>query len=231
MEKSCPLDDPRPSASEGETPPASFEELWLRHGPSLRRLCTRWMSGRDDLGDEAFSRASLLGWQKYPARQHTIRKPAAWLRRLAYNVCMDLHRELGRQGDQPATDLDGVEAQDSTPWPGAPTDPERQVLRAERWSVIETSLGSLSHNLRVVMVRVFLRGESYREVAQRLDISEPALRKRVEEARRRLRRQVALYREGKKSVVAGPQRKPRRSGVESRTGGARRGIGRRLDLE
>lgn len=203
----------RPSAMAGEGPElarppwdvtgaASYGELWSAHSPGLKRLCMRWMSGHADSAEEAFSRAALVAFEKYPRQREKLRDPGAWLRRLTYNVCMDLHRELGRRGRQLAVNSDGVDLDAAALWSRGVEDPERKYLRAERWAVIVQSVGSLSAKLRVAMALVLFEDRSYREVARRLEISEAALRKRIQEARRELRRRVALYAAGKMQLTS-----------------------------
>ncbi len=148
------------------------------------------MSGQVDRGEEAYSRAGILAWQKYSAHQEPILEPGAWLHRLAYHVCIDLHRESKREPDIEVMDAERYEAK-SPLWGNGPTNPERAVISSEMFRLAKTSIESLPPKLRIVMRLLLSDDSSYREMAHHLGISQAALRKRIQEARRRLRHKLS----------------------------------------
>lgn len=191
---------PRRTHAEGEraetkTQP-TFETLWGIYSPRLFRSCLRWMSGRVGEAEEAFSRAGMLAFQKYPSHQHELAKPDHWLMRLTYNVCMDLHRELKRERAFKVTDLAIMETASGPAQSAHFASPERLVLRGELERFVLRSVRSLTPALREAAEPIFFEGSSYQEIAGRLGISQASLRKRVQQARSAMRRRLAAYAAG-----------------------------------
>ena len=174
----------------------SFQELWGTYGAELYRRCLRWTSGREEEAEEAFSRAGLLAFRKYPSHRRELTDPHRWFVRLTYNVCMDLHRELKRERASQILDSEAVEAAPGPVQSAEFASPERLALRAELERYILRSVRSLSPILREVVESILLGGSSYQEAADRLGVSQVSLRKRVQQARALLRRKLAVYAAG-----------------------------------
>jgi len=168
-----------------------------------------WMSGRADEAEEAFSRAGMLALEKYPQHREDLQDPKAWLTRLTYNVCMDLHRERGRERARQLSDAELLGRTASPPWSVDFISPERIFLRRELTDLIENSVRCLPLRLREVMEPLIFDDVDYSELAHRLGLSEVALRKRVQQARTILRRQLAAYAHGRTPKgVAEKEEKP-----------------------
>jgi RNA polymerase sigma factor (sigma-70 family) len=134
-------------------------------------------SAAEDIAQETF----LVAWKNLPG----LRKPAAfgvWLRKIARNLSRNWLRSLSyrRQLETRQRELASAEA---GPREGADSQSERKEQRAEIWG----ALRSLSPSLREVMVLYYLEGRSVKEVAQSLDCSPSAVKKRLERARPKLR--------------------------------------------
>lgn len=183
-------------AGKGTDPSGIFCGLWARHESTLMRKCVGWMSGRIDEAEEALSRARLLAFRKYPAKVDEIKEPMAWFNRLTHNVCMDLHRELKRERARQVADSDMVEDASDLGWGCDSASPERRYLRDELETHLKTCVRELPPKLREAMELLFLEDCSYQEIAERLAISEVALRKRIQQARRHVRQGLAAYRSG-----------------------------------
>jgi RNA polymerase sigma factor (sigma-70 family) len=137
------------------------EEGWI-----TRRLAT--VLGGDthaaeDLRQETFVRA----WRSLPRDLEPARQ-RAWLRRTAVNLAVD---ELRRRGRRPATALDAAAEIATATQPQEP-DAAREAL------------ATLSANERLLVLLRFSAGLRHAEIAQLLDSSEEAIRKRVGRARR-----------------------------------------------
>ncbi|HEX7186007.1 MAG TPA: tetratricopeptide repeat protein [Thermoanaerobaculia bacterium] len=150
--------------------------------------------------EEAFSRASLLLYRKLPAHCERVENLRSWILRLTFNVCMSLHRENRRRAEQSLeeTAVEGLaEARllDTSP----AGDPESSYLRKEMGQFLHSSIENLPMRLRETITG-HLRLGSYREIAERLSINEANARKRMQEAREILSRELAEYRAG----AAGP---------------------------
>lgn len=161
------------------------------------------MSGRVEDAEEAFSRAALLALEKYPRQREELVDPRRWLVRLTYNVCMDLHREAKREQARQLADIEAVETAAVSLASAEVSNPERRFLNSEQHAFLMRSIHRLPTRLRVVMEGVVLEELSYRELSDRLAVSELALRKRMQQARSILRRRQAAY-SGGKAKLEGP---------------------------
>lgn len=165
------------------------------------------MSGDPERAEEALGRAGLLALQKFPSHAERVTDPSAWLSRLTYNVCMDLHRERRRElearyqvrvGAAPETERFVL--------PRTPASPERRVLHKELGLVLERGVRELPHRLREAVELRLVQGRSYSLVARRLAITEANARKRVQEGRDRLRSRLESYRRDELAAGDRPER-------------------------
>ncbi len=134
-------------------------------------------SAAEDIAQETF----LVAWKNLPA----LRKPVAfgvWLRKIARNLSRNWLRSLSyrRQLETRQRELASAEA-------SSRQDVHQQAERKEQRAQIWDALRSLSPRLREVVVLYYLEGRSVREVAQSLDCSPSAVKKRLERARPKLR--------------------------------------------
>jgi|GEM_PF-1936406 len=170
-------------------------DLWQRLYDKLLSQCLYWTGGRRDLAEEALARSTAVALEKYPEHADDLRHPAAWLRRITYHACVDLHREMKRRGEDDLDDLDeGAPALHARV--GTPPDPEQAYLRREGKCALHAGIRLLPERLRRP-VELFLDHElSYREIADALSITEANVRKRMQHAREALRPHLERYREG-----------------------------------
>ncbi|MGD1952368.1 MAG: RNA polymerase sigma factor [Leptolyngbyaceae cyanobacterium] len=177
-----------------------FWQIWLQHKPYLSQRCLHWMGGNRANAEEALSTAMIKARAKWPQYSEKITNPKAWLTRLTHNHCVDLHRAHRRQ----ATSIDNFEevvdkAISLTNVSSPNTDLLKQELRAYLLQIIT----ELPLRLRQPFILRFLKEISYRDIAQQLLISEDNARKRVQQARLILRKQLKQYLAGlsKKSIL------------------------------
>src|SRR5215472_333837 len=115
---------------------------------------------------------------KLPTHASQISNLRAWMGKLAQNFCIDRHRAK-RHID--LVSLDDLEL----------TDPrsmdEGTVLAPD--SVVQL-LQKMSGSLQEVMSLRFAQGLSYKEIADRLQLPQASVRKRIERARKTLRREL-----------------------------------------
>jgi RNA polymerase sigma-70 factor (ECF subfamily) len=157
---------------------------------ALSRLLHRYRHGvyalcLDRTGDfdlaEDLTQDTIL---KAHAQLHTLRDPAAfpaWLRRIAVNACCGwLRRKCSET----------VEYQDALRL-RATEDTFRAAARREAAREIRSALARLPENNRLALVMFYLRGDSRREIAEFLDVSETTVTGRLHRARAQLRRLLA----------------------------------------
>jgi RNA polymerase sigma factor (sigma-70 family) len=173
----------------------AFGSVWEQYSDELRRRCRRWM-GSPDLGEEAFCRAAVLAFEKYAEHAGSILDTRSWLIAVVHNACMNFHRERKRDRFEL---LDVIDTQRLT----ARGNPEKDMIRGELATLLRRAVAELPPRLRVPLELVVYEERSYREVARLLDVTEPSLRKRMQQARTRVRARLRAYDKGR------PPRAPR----------------------
>lgn len=169
--------------------------VWQEYAPELRERCRYWM-GEPTEAEEAFSRATIHILLHLLPSYRTILDLRAWLLRLTYNVCMDLHRERKRRREESLEDLGGAHGE-QLPALVSFGDPEKQFLQSELESYLIQRIWELPDRLQEPILRRASR-QSYREIADALGIREPNARKRVQNAREILYRHLDDYRAGRR---------------------------------
>ena len=186
------LTEPRTACSSNDD---LFTLVWLQHRTEMLHLCRRCTRQEAD-AEEAFSRASLLLYNKLPANRERVENLRGWILRLTFNVCMSLHRENRRRAEQSLEELDAESWVDSHLPDTSPVgDPERSYLQKEMGQFLRSSIENLPERLRDTMIGHLTLG-SYREIADHLSINEANARKRMQEARETLSRELAEYQAG-----------------------------------
>lgn len=152
--------------------------LFERYHARAMGLCIRMArdpSLAEDLVQEAFVR--VLRYRDSFSQPGSF---GAWLYRIVRNVCLDRLTARDRESDAVAR----------AEW----TDPEEGETRHrwdseedERIEVVRVALSRLSEEERSALVLKRIHGLPYREIAERCDTSEGAMRVRVHRALQRLR--------------------------------------------
>ena len=160
----------------------AFWTLWQQHEPRLRAICCRYMSGDPFDTEDALSRAMLVAWAKLPERAREIVNVEAWLTRLASNVCLDIRKER-RRGTRRVERLDDDVLTRCAAYVATPPTPEESCVAADTVELIVSSIESLPRPHRDAAYLRFVLEEDYPQIADRLGITEPNARKRVQTAR------------------------------------------------
>jgi RNA polymerase sigma factor (sigma-70 family) len=159
-----------------EAAEAAFEELVIRHGPMVLRVCRSVL--RDaHAAEDAFQAAFLV----LANRARSIRASgsiASWLFGVAQRVASRGKRSaLRRQALQHL-----VAERTSEGYPPSENDPD--------WEILHEEVDGLPERLRPPIVLCYLQGLTYAAAAQQLGLSETALRGRLARARERLRQRL-----------------------------------------
>ncbi len=157
-----------------EAAEAAFEELAIRHGPMVLRVCRGVLHDAHD-AEDAFQAVFLV----LASRAGSIRRDgslASWLFGVAHRVAARARRGAARRRT-----LDRRRAE-RTPEGYLPPedDPDRAILHEE--------IERLPERLRAPVVLCYLQGMTYEVAAHQLGLSETAIRGRLARARERLRR-------------------------------------------
>ena len=100
------------------------------------------------------------------SEQHQL----AWLRRVAYNKCIDHHRRSIRHPAQPLEEAEDIFLDDDR------LSPEQVALHQEEVGVLHNHLSSLTELQQEILILRFAEGLRCSEIASRLHKSEGAIR-------------------------------------------------------
>jgi RNA polymerase sigma-70 factor, ECF subfamily len=158
------------------TEPWVFEDVVLPHLAAARRLA-RWLMRNEQDADDVVQEASLRAFRYF--RTFTGGNGRAWFLRIVRNVCYGW-----RHRAEPAADPFDEERYWSD-W--AECTPEALVLHADRVTLVEQALATLSHRSRELLVRRELQGLSYRELSDEMRIPIGTVMSGLSRARHALR--------------------------------------------
>ncbi|MDQ2905020.1 MAG: sigma-70 family RNA polymerase sigma factor [Chloroflexota bacterium] len=158
---------------------AAFTQLYQRYAQTLLSFIRRYLSRREDAEDvllevflAAMERNSLVGLNED--------EQLAWLRRVAHNKCMDVHRRARRH---PMVSLDSVA---ETLYEDESQTPEHIVLRTEELALLRRHLAHLPEQQQAVLRLRFAHNLRSPEIARQLSKSEGSVRMLLARALKRL---------------------------------------------
>lgn len=162
----------------------AFEKLMLAHEKAVFNLALRMTENREDAEDvsqEAFLKAyrslsDFRGESKF----------SVWLYRIVSNVCLDFLRRKRRRPSASLTveDDEGEEV----PWdvPDERYTPERLLERKLTQEAVRKGLAALPENQRKILLLREIKGLSYEEIGEVLDLDPGTVKSRIFRARKRL---------------------------------------------
>lgn len=174
--------------AEGDT--SAFWKIWEAYQQYLYTLCLKQMGGIHTDAEDALSRTMIKALDRLPAHADRIRNLKAWLARLTNNLCIDMHRESRREARGVDNIEDIIDAQCETFSPLIES-PEELALRREAGTHVYSLIKRLPPNLYEPFVLHVFHGETYTDIAIQLDLSNDNVRKRIQQARARLREGLA----------------------------------------
>ncbi|QUM84168.1 MULTISPECIES: RNA polymerase sigma factor [unclassified Moritella] len=164
-----------------------FSELWLLNKSELYKRCCRWLNRCEDQVDEAMSLIAEKAFLNFLS-ERKINNFSAWLYRLAYNVCIDVHRDTKRQREL----VKQVQDLPNTFFFSSNQSETQDDIYSDMEFVDNIMLGmsKLPDTQRLAIKYRTLYGMEYQEIAERLNISTANVRKKVQLARSQLRKYV-----------------------------------------
>jgi RNA polymerase sigma-70 factor (ECF subfamily) len=155
-----------------------FWEVYDRHYARVRGYAASMLrdpAAGDDVVQETFIRAQAhLGALREPE------KMAAWLLRIAHNLCMDHLRARQSSRIDPAADLDVLSAVEAASL-------EQDLERRQMSDCVRGMIERLPDNDRAVILLFDIEGLSHEEIAGILGIDAGAVKVRLHRARKKLR--------------------------------------------
>ena len=174
---------------------SAFEELYRRYRPRVIAFVRRYLrdDGRaEDITQEAF----LSAFRRMRVTDSEIVfKP--WIYEIARNAAIDAHRRSRRGEEVSMSAIELLPPSDRLRLVG-PAVPESSVVTRERLRHLRGAFDELSETHHRVLVMRELEGLSYREIAERMDLTRPAVESTLFRARRRLQRLYADLETGRR---------------------------------
>lgn len=172
----------------------AFEELILKHEKIVYNLALRMMNHSEDAMDisqEVFLKAyrSLANFDERSAF-------STWLYRITHNTCIDEIRK--RKGKQTYSLEEDLESEDGSMQRQVADDgdtPEESLMRKEQKSEILRALDTLSEEHKAAIILRDVKGLSYEEIAEILELSLGTVKSRINRARNQLKTEILKIRE------------------------------------
>lgn len=164
----------------------AFWTLWLRHRDQLFAICLREMNGNRVDAEDALGQAMLRACQRLPQFAARVENATAWLARVTRNVCHDMQRarSRGARTEERLAHQEGERCRILMyTSPREELVPVGSDLDADPVSLV----ARLPDRLRGVFVQRVIQNQPYEVIAARFAITGVTARKRVQEARARLR--------------------------------------------
>ena len=168
-----------------KSPECDFNLIWRSHKHRIYSCCLKWLNGDKDKADDAMSLASEKALRYFQSNKEQVIKMYPWLCKLAYNICIDMHRIQTRQYEL----INQVSALPNEFY-FSDNSSEELEEQIERESNLDSLIGKISKLPDYLMIAVkyrFFEELEYEEIANRLDISPNNVRKRIQLARKQLR--------------------------------------------
>ncbi|WP_025899546.1 RNA polymerase sigma factor [Sneathiella glossodoripedis] len=169
-----------------------FWEAWNSHREYLHRLSMMWMNVSAMEAEDALSDATIRAFEKYKKHHKNINNQRAWFARLLHNICIDRHRANKRRF-QLSERVKEVNTIDYSALDKVSETPEGELLNSELGETLYMAIDKLPEKLYAPFVMRLVHGEEYDVIATRLEISNDNARKRVQQARAFLRKELADY--------------------------------------
>lgn len=173
---------------------SAFEQLVLAHEKMVYHIALRMLANSEDAKDisqEAFLKA-YRNMQNFDERAAF----STWIYRITVNACID---EMRRRKGKPSVSLEREMQDEEGAWALQVADeretPEEALLRRERQRELLLAMERLSPEHKAVLVLRDLRGFSYEEVSEMLEMPLGTVKSRICRARAQLKEEILKSRE------------------------------------
>jgi RNA polymerase sigma-70 factor (ECF subfamily) len=171
---------------------AALLDAWVHYRGRLHALCLRWVGGDADDAADVLSQVALRAVEEHAEQATVISNYRGWLTRLAWNLCMDLHREKALR----FRTLERFALHSRIDVAARETHAEAEYLGRELGARILRAIDGLPPRLREPCRRRFLDDAPYELIAEELGLTNETVRKRIQEARDILYERLGPYLRG-----------------------------------
>jgi len=161
----------------------AFARLVRGHEQAVFRLLYRMLGSREEAEDA--SQEAFLSLHRHGRRFRREARFSTFLYRVAANAALNRRRSLGRARRR--TRELALSQATGADLPAAPRDPEDAAQGGEVQLQVQQALQELPEDLRVAVVLYDIEGQSYRDIAEILEIPEGTVKSRIHRARQGLR--------------------------------------------
>ncbi|WP_199328459.1 RNA polymerase sigma factor [Anabaena azotica] len=186
------LPKPNQNQSLSENNCREFWQIWESSQDYFYKCCLNWMGGNSHDAEDALNQAMLKAWHGWTKSATKITYPKAWLARIIYNYCMDVHRKRQREAPE-IENIDDIKIADNPAFTCGKEIPENNILALEMRVYLRHRIESLPERLRYPFILHCCQEKSYPDIAKQLAISEANVRRRIQEARKILQKQLQKY--------------------------------------
>ena len=173
---------------------AAFEQLMLLHQKPVYNICYRMAGNAEDaldLSQEVFLKA-YRNIGNFDERSQF----STWIYRITANTCIDeMRKRKGRQSFSLEEELESEEGSMQRQVADAGETPEESMLREEQKSEILQALESLSPEHKVAVILRDIKGLSYEEIAEILELTLGTVKSRISRGRNQLKQEILKLRE------------------------------------
>ena len=169
-----------------------FWQLWKSYQDDFYNFCLHWMGGNCHDAEDALNQAMLKAWNEWKKSANKITYTKAWLTRIIHNLCMDVHRKRKREATV-IENIDDIKFAEHQEFAASVEIPESNILTLEMRAYLHHRIESLPDKLRHPFILHCCQEKSYQDVAKQLALSEENVRKRIQQARKILQKQLKKY--------------------------------------
>ena len=164
----------------------AFEKLILQHEKIVYNVALRMMNH-----SEVFLKA-YRNIGNFDERSQF----STWIYRITANTCIDeMRKRKGRQSFSLEEELESEEGSMQRQVADAGETPEESMLREEQKSEILQALESLSPEHKVAVILRDIKGLSYEEIAEILELTLGTVKSRISRGRNQLKQEILKLRE------------------------------------
>lgn len=175
---------------------AAFEELVLQHEKNVYNLAFRMMNHSEDARD--ISQEVFLKAYKNIGNFDERAAFSTWLYRITHNTCIDeMRRRKGKQSFSLEEELENEDGVMQRQIADAGSTPEEQLLKKEQKSEILQALDTLTEEHKMAVILRDVKGLSYEEIAEILELSLGTVKSRISRGRNQCKQEILKIRERK----------------------------------
>ena len=155
-------------------------------------ICSLNYSAIGDLGrSEDIAQETFITAWKDLGKLREPEKLRSWLCQISRNLACDA---LRKQGREPSHDAEGLDSAHESPAPGL--QPAERAINTEEQEILWRSVGRIPEIYREPLILFYREHQSVEAVAQKLELSEDAVKQRLSRGRKLLHEEVLAFVEG-----------------------------------